>query len=159
MPERNYLRYLAKERAINSEIERLQNTRVGVESLAQQLRRPEVSYADLVNKSDLSYEVVEQVEIAIKYAGYIVRQENEVAKFKDFERKQIPLTFDYKLVPSLRPEARQKLRAIRPTTVGQASRISGVSPADISILLVWLKRTASEPIAQATAADASDDSE
>jgi tRNA uridine 5-carboxymethylaminomethyl modification enzyme len=103
--------------------------------------------------------VVEQVEIAIKYAGYIVRQENEVAKFRDFERKQIPLAFDYKLVPSLRPEARQKLGAIRPTTVGQASRISGVSPADISILLVWLKRTAAAPIAQATGAEAADDSE
>jgi tRNA uridine 5-carboxymethylaminomethyl modification enzyme len=159
LPERNCRKYLAKERAINAEIERLQSTRVGGESLAQQLRRPEVSYVNLVDKSDLSQEVVEQVEIAIKYAGYIVRQENEVAKFKDFERKQIPLAFDYKLVPSLRPEARQKLGAIRPTTVGQASRISGVSPADISILLVWLKRTAAASIAQATAADTSDDSE
>jgi tRNA uridine 5-carboxymethylaminomethyl modification enzyme len=159
LPESNYQKVLAKERAINLEIERLQNTRVGAESLAQQLRRPEVTYSDLVDKSYLSKEVVEQVEIAIKYAGYIVRQENEVAKFRDFERKRIPLAFDYKLVPSLRPEARQKLGAIRPTTVGQASRISGVSPADISILLVWLKRTAAAPIAQATGAEAVDDSE
>jgi tRNA uridine 5-carboxymethylaminomethyl modification enzyme len=159
LPERNYRKYLAKELAINAEIGRLQNTRVGAESLAQQLRRPEVSYSDLVNNSGLSKEVVEQVEIAIKYAGYLVRQENEVAKFKDFERKQIPLAFDYKLVPSLRPEARQKLGAIRPTTVGQASRISGVSPADISILLVWLKRTAADPIVKEAATETTDDSE
>jgi tRNA uridine 5-carboxymethylaminomethyl modification enzyme len=87
-------------------------------------------------------DVQQQVEIILKYAGYIARQENEVAKFKDLENKQIPDAFDYTTVPSLRPEARQKLTKIKPGTVGQASRISGVSPADISILLVWLKRSA-----------------
>jgi tRNA uridine 5-carboxymethylaminomethyl modification enzyme len=84
--------------------------------------------------------VVEQVEIAAKYAGYIARQENEVARFRNLEDKQIPKAFDYSSVPSLRNEARQKLSKIRPGTVGQASRISGVSPADISILMVWLRR-------------------
>ena len=83
---------------------------------------------------------MQQVEIAIKYAGYIARQENEVAKFKSLEDKQIPEGFDYTTVPSLRIEARQKFLKIRPATLGQAARISGVSPADIGILMVWLKR-------------------
>jgi tRNA uridine 5-carboxymethylaminomethyl modification enzyme len=141
LPERNYRRFLAKEQAIHAEIARLEETRVGSESLAQQLRRPEISYADIINNNNcLSVEIMQQVEITLKYAGYIARQEKEVSKFKDLEGKQIPEAFDYSGVPSLRPEARQKLAKIRPTTIGQASRISGVSPADISILLVWLKR-------------------
>jgi tRNA uridine 5-carboxymethylaminomethyl modification enzyme len=141
LPKRNYLKFCEKEKAIVEEMNRLEKTRVGGETLAQQLRRPEVKYQDLIDKYNLSIEVAQQVEIAIKYSGYISRQENEVAKFKDLEHKQIPAAFDYTLVPSLRPEARQKLGKIRPATIGQASRISGVSPADISILLVWLKRT------------------
>jgi tRNA uridine 5-carboxymethylaminomethyl modification enzyme len=140
LPERNYLKFKAKEEAIATEIKRLEMTRVGSETLGQRLRRPEVSYSDIINKSNLSEEVVQQVEISLKYAGYIARQENEVSRFKDLEDKQIPQTFDYSGVPSLRMEARQKLAKIRPATIGQASRISGVSPADISILLVWLKR-------------------
>jgi len=88
----------------------------------------------------LSIEEVQQVEIAIKYAGYIARQESEVEKLHTLEEKQIPSNFDYSTVPSLRNEARQKFQKIRPATLGQASRISGVSPADISILMVWLKR-------------------
>jgi tRNA uridine 5-carboxymethylaminomethyl modification enzyme len=90
----------------------------------------------------LSPDVITQVEIVIKYAGYISRQENEINKFKNLEEKQIPPSFDFATVPSLRMEARQKLTKIRPATLGQASRISGVSPADISILMVWLKRAA-----------------
>jgi tRNA uridine 5-carboxymethylaminomethyl modification enzyme len=78
----------------------------------------------------------------VKYAGYIDRQELEVAKMKKLEDKAIPDAFDYSTVPSLRLEARQKFAKIRPTTLGQATRISGVSPADISILMVWLKRSA-----------------
>ena len=140
LPERNYVQFKAKERAIAQEIERLEKTRVGSETLAQQLRRTEISYTDIINNSILSIEVRQQVEISLKYAGYIVRQEHEVSRFKDLEDKQIPSAFDYSVVPSLRPEARQKLTKIRPATIGQASRISGVSPADISILLVWLKR-------------------
>jgi tRNA uridine 5-carboxymethylaminomethyl modification enzyme len=88
----------------------------------------------------LSDEIVQQVEIAAKYAGYIDRQELEVEKFKKMEDKRIPDTFDFSTVPSLRLEALQKLTRIRPATIGQAARISGVSPADIGILLVWLKR-------------------
>jgi tRNA uridine 5-carboxymethylaminomethyl modification enzyme len=105
------------------------------------LRRPEVTYNDIVShNTSLSDTIIQQVEIAIKYAGYIARQENEVAKFKSLEDKQIPEGFDYSTVPSLRTEARQKLLRIRPATLGQAARISGVSPADIGILMVWLKR-------------------
>ena len=84
---------------------------------------------------------LQQVEIAVKYAGYIDRQELEVQKFKKLEDKSIPDTFDFSTVPSLRLEARQKFAKIRPTTIGQAARISGVSPADISVLMVWLKRS------------------
>jgi tRNA uridine 5-carboxymethylaminomethyl modification enzyme len=84
--------------------------------------------------------VIQQVEIVVKYAGYVERQETEVARSKSLEDKNIPVTFDFSTVPSLRLEARQKFEKIRPQTIGQAARISGVSPADISILLVWLKR-------------------
>jgi tRNA uridine 5-carboxymethylaminomethyl modification enzyme len=140
LPLRNFRKFQEKEAAVKAEILRLETTRNGSETLAQQLRRPEVTYSSLVNKTHLSNIEAQQVEIAIKYEGYIVRQEIEVAKVKGFEQKQIPAAFDYALVPSLRPEARQKLGTIRPATIGQASRISGVSPADISILLVWLKR-------------------
>jgi tRNA uridine 5-carboxymethylaminomethyl modification enzyme len=140
LPLRNYRKFQEKDAAVKAEILRLETTRNGSETLAQQLRRPEVTYSSLVNKTHLSNIEAQQVEIAIKYEGYIVRQEIEVAKVKGFEQKQIPAAFDYALVPSLRPEARQKLGNIRPATIGQASRISGVSPADISILLVWLKR-------------------
>jgi tRNA uridine 5-carboxymethylaminomethyl modification enzyme len=80
----------------------------------------------------------------VKYAGYIDRQELEVRKFKKLEDKAIPETFDFSAVPSLRLEARQKFVKIRPKTIGQAARISGVSPADISILMVWLKNSANE---------------
>jgi tRNA uridine 5-carboxymethylaminomethyl modification enzyme len=109
--------------------------------LAKILSRPEVRYQDLPKRNQALFsEVIQQVEIAIKYAGYIERQESEVAKFKSLEDKTIPDTFDFSTVPSLRLEARQKLTKIRPATVGQAARISGVSPADISILMVSLKR-------------------
>lgn len=141
LPERNYRKFKAKEEAIAAEIQRLENTRSGSETLAQQLRRTEISYANVVNKTALPLDVIQQVEISLKYAGYIARQENEVTKLKTLEDKRIPEMFDYSGVPSLRPEARQKLTLIRPATIGQASRISGVSPADISILLVWLKKS------------------
>jgi tRNA uridine 5-carboxymethylaminomethyl modification enzyme len=109
--------------------------------LVKILSRPEVSYKDLPGKSEsLPEEIVQQVEIAVKYAGYIERQELEVEKFKKMEDKRIPGTFDFSTVPSLRLEASQKLARLRPATIGQAARISGVSPADIGILLVWLKR-------------------
>ncbi len=143
LPDRNYEQFQKKQKAIETELARIQNVRNGKDTLQQILRRPEVSYADLPNRNpDLSSEVIQQVEIAVKYAGYIDRQEVEIEKFKTMEGKQIPSSFDYSTVPSLRNEARQKLTKIRPATLGQASRISGVSPADIAILTVWLKRSA-----------------
>jgi tRNA uridine 5-carboxymethylaminomethyl modification enzyme len=141
LPERNFRQFQTKQQAIEKEILRLESTRDGAETLTQLLRRPELSYADLPAKNpDLSEEVILQVEIAVKYAGYIDRQEIEVARFKTLEDKQIPGSFNYDTVHSLRTEARQKLNQIRPATIGQASRISGVSPSDIGILMVWLKR-------------------
>lgn len=141
LPERNYRKFAAKREAIATELARLEHTRNGSQTLAQILRRPEVRYDDIsYTNSYISEEVIQQVEIAIKYEGYITRQEAEVGKMKAFEEKQIPESFDYADVPSLRNEARQKLAKIRPATLGQASRISGVSPSDIGILMVWLKR-------------------
>jgi tRNA uridine 5-carboxymethylaminomethyl modification enzyme len=140
LPERNYKKFEIKKAAIEAELARLEKTRVGSETLAQRLRRPEAAYADLPNQdTSLSNEVIQQVEIALKYEGYIVRQEIEVAKLKGLEDKQIPVWLDYAKVPSLRTEARQKLAKIQPATLGQASRISGVSPSDIGILMIWMK--------------------
>jgi tRNA uridine 5-carboxymethylaminomethyl modification enzyme len=142
LPDRNYEKFKVKQESIKAELIRLQLTRNGPDTLEQILRRPEVNYQDLPNRDEsISSEVVQQVEIAIKYAGYIDRQQSEIDKFKTLEGKQIPSSFDYSTVPSLRNEARQKLTKLRPATLGQASRISGVSPADIGILTVWLKRT------------------
>jgi tRNA uridine 5-carboxymethylaminomethyl modification enzyme len=86
----------------------------------------------------LPKDVIEQVNINLKYEGYIKRQEQQVAHFKKLEKKKIPATINYDEIGNLRKEARQKLNAIRPSSVGQASRISGVSPADISVLLIYL---------------------
>jgi len=141
LPDRNHQQYMTKMVSINNEISRLLSTYYGSNSLGKILARPEVTYRNLPNRDEtLPDEVVQQVEIAIKYAGYIERQEVEVKKFKSLEDKVIPRLFDFATVPSLRLEARQKLAQIRPATIGQAARISGVSPADISILMVWLKR-------------------
>ena len=146
LPNREYQTFLRKQTLINAEMERLSVTRDGTASLAELLRRPELSYADLPGtKPDLPTDVVEQVEIELKYAGYIARQDVDIAKFKAMEEKQIPSWLDYSTIPSLRTEARQKLIKIRPATVGQASRISGVSPADLSLVLVWMKRGPLEP--------------
>ncbi len=141
LSNRNYQQFLVKETAYKKELIRLQSTYYISDSLAKILSRPEVNYEDLPNRNEaLADDVIQQVEIAVKYAGYIQRQEVEVEKFKNLEDKMIPEVFDFSSVPSLRPEARQKLTEIRPATIGQAARISGVSPADISILMVWLKR-------------------
>ena len=143
LSSRNYRQFVEKRQAITGELSRLHQTRNGAETLAQLLRRPEMNYSSLPSRNvSLSDEVAQQVEIAIKYDGYIARQEAEVEKSKQLEDKQIPAWFNFDGVPSLRTEARQKLNKIRPTTLGQASRISGVSPADVSMLMVWLKRQA-----------------
>ena len=149
LPERHYRLFERKRQAVDAEVERLQETRQGSHTLAQLLCQPGVGYNDIISPNHiLSDDVITQVETVIKYAGYIARQENEVAKMKNLEDKQIPPGFDYDDVPSLRIEARQKLIKIRPATLGQASRISGVSPADVGILMVWLKRGSASSVAQ-----------
>ena len=158
LSESNYRRFKKKELAIKEELLRLKNSHFNLDSLSKILSRPEVRYHDLPSRNDtLSKVVIEQVEIAIKYAGYISRQDIEVVKAKKFEDKIIPAGFDYEKVHSLRTEARLKLAQIRPETIGQAGRISGVSPADISILLVTLKRWGNDQNQQSDEAKPSHD--
>jgi tRNA uridine 5-carboxymethylaminomethyl modification enzyme len=143
LPERHFRKLESKRLAIVSETERLNRTRLGHHTLADLLRRPEVTYATMPERDpNLDPEAAQQVEIALKYAGYIDRQEAEVARFRTMDDHPIALDLSYGSVPGLRTEARQKLEKIRPTTLGQASRISGVSPADIGVVMVWLKRLA-----------------
>ncbi|HZM04473.1 MAG TPA: tRNA uridine-5-carboxymethylaminomethyl(34) synthesis enzyme MnmG [Candidatus Saccharimonadales bacterium] len=140
LPAHNYRQFEAKRMAIEEELARLDTIRDGGEQLSQLLRRPEITYINLPHQNTgLATEVIQQVEIALKYEGYIARQEVEVAKMKTLEDKQIPAWLDYSKVPSLRTEARQKLTKIQPATLGQAARISGVSPSDIGILMIWMK--------------------
>lgn len=158
----DYDTVVTKKNLIEKEIERLKSVSVGASkdnqeflerhnsaplrtaaSLAELMCRPELTY-DLLSEIDpdrtpLPEAVKEQVEIEIKYEGYIERQLRQVAAFKKMEKKRIPENIDYDAISSLRLEARQKLKAFRPTSVGQASRISGVSPADVSVLLVYLE--------------------
>ena len=112
-------------------------------NLAEILCRPELSYEILSeldpDREPLPRDVIEQVDIEIKYEGYMARQLRQIEQFKKMENKKIPENIDYNEVPSLRIEARQKLSMYKPVNVGQASRISGVSPADISVLLVYLE--------------------
>lgn len=112
--------------------------------LADLLRRPQVSYEDIApfdpDRPTLSPAVCEEVEIQIKYAGYLARQEKQVAEFKKEEARRLPENIDYHTIAGLRLEAQEKLNQIRPMSIGQASRISGVSPADIAVLLIWLEQ-------------------
>ena len=160
--EARYQRLLEKEEQIQKEIERVETVHVGTTeavqellesygstplisgaSLADLIRRPELSYEILApvdkKRPELKYDVVEQVNINIKYDGYIKRQKKQVEQFKKLEKKRIPADINYEEIQSLRLEAKQKLSQIRPASIGQASRISGVSPADISVLLVYLE--------------------
>ena len=161
--EERYQRFNEYLEAVRNECARLNETRVGDTeeirsflkpygandlksgaSLAELIRRPELSYEAVApidhGRPDLPKRVREEVNIEIKYAGYIARQNVSVAAFQKMENHAIPQDIDYDDVPSLRIEARQKLKKIRPSSVGQASRIAGVSPADVSILMVYLKR-------------------
>ena len=161
--EERYQRFKAYEKTVNDEIARVEKTFVkmtdalqemlsengtaelkGGASLADLIRRPELSYELLApvdpGRPEISERAAEQVNIAVKYAGYIERQQRQVESFRKMENRRIPEDIDYSKVPSLRIEARQKLEMIRPTSLGQASRIAGVSPADIQVLLVWLKK-------------------
>ena len=112
--------------------------------LADLLRRPQVTYADLApfdpSRPQLPADVTQEVEIQVKYAGYLARQEKQVAQFKAEESKALPAELDYAAIAGLRLEARQKLAQIKPLSIGQAGRISGVSPADIAVLLIWLEQ-------------------
>ena len=161
--EEDYQKLLTKEEMIAKEVKRLKETKVGGAALIQAFLtahgsntlKTAASLAELMCRQELSYEilaeidtdreslpkdVVEQVEIELKYEGYIERQMRQVEQYKKMEKKKIPEDLDYDEVPSLRLEARQKLKAFRPVSVGQASRISGVSPADVSVLLVYLEQ-------------------
>ncbi|MGN0998836.1 MAG: tRNA uridine-5-carboxymethylaminomethyl(34) synthesis enzyme MnmG, partial [Faecousia sp.] len=112
--------------------------------LADLLRRPQIGYSDLApfdaNRPSLPAAVTEEVEIQIKYAGYLARQEKQVEEFKKEESRRLPEDLDYDAIAGLRLEARQKLSQIRPVSIGQAGRISGVSPADIAVLLIYLEQ-------------------
>jgi tRNA uridine 5-carboxymethylaminomethyl modification enzyme len=141
LPERNFRKFSDKRAAVAAELARLQQQREGTELLSQLLRRPEITYGTLPGaRTDLPPEVTEQVEILVKYEGYLNRQAAEVAKVKELDERLIPEGFDFAGIPSMRLEARQKLTQIQPRTIGQAARISGVSPADISLLLVSMRR-------------------
>ena len=161
--EERYQHLLEKERQIDEEVTRLESMFVGCTekvqetlrrynstelksgtSLAELLKRPEIKYEFLADidpdRPLLSKEVTDQVEINLKYDGYIKRQLKQVEQFKKLENKKIPIDLDYKEIGSLRVEAVQKLESYRPLSIGQASRISGVSPADISVILVYLEQ-------------------
>ena len=133
--------FTSKRDLIESEIERLRKTRDGSGTFAEILKRPEVTYQSLpIAKSDLPGDVQQQVEVQIKYEGYIAHDLEQIERFKRLEDKRLPAWIDYEKIPALRYESRQKLNRFRPDSIGQASRISGVTPADIAILLVWLKK-------------------
>ena len=112
--------------------------------LADLLRRPQVTYEDIApfdpDRPELPLAVTEEVQIQVKYAGYLARQEKQVAEFKKEESRLLPENMDYDSIAGLRLEARQKLSQIRPMSIGQAGRISGVSPSDIAVLLIWLEQ-------------------
>lgn len=161
--DERYQKLNDKKRKINEEIKRLQTTTIGTTpqvqafleqhnstllksgmTLEELLKRPEICYNDLkeidIKRPELPEAVTQQVEISIKYEGYIKRQLQQVEQFKKLEKKKLSLDFDYSQVPNLRKEAIQKLNEYQPASIGQASRISGVSPADVSVLLVYLNR-------------------
>jgi tRNA uridine 5-carboxymethylaminomethyl modification enzyme len=141
LSRRDFQRCEEKRVQIDNELRRLRAERIDGRTLEELLRRPDVSYPQLPSEGAPVSEVVrQQVEVSIKYDGYIRRQSFEAKRLKDLESKEIPPAFDYALVPSIRSEARQKLNTIRPQTIGQASRISGVSPSDVNCLLVWLRK-------------------
>ncbi len=131
--------------ALNAMLESRESTPVANSArLADLLRRPQVCYADIApfdpGRPQLSQDVTQEVEIQVKYAGYLERQEKQVAEFKKEEARLLPSDMDYDAITGLRLEARQKLGEIRPMSIGQAGRISGVSPADIAVLLIWLEQ-------------------
>ena len=162
-----YSRFTRKRKQIDQELERLKSTRLNPDEKVQRiirelgtaeisnsftleelLRRPEISYDDLAKlvtpQEDLADEVKEQVAIQVKYEGYIRREWAQVKTLKNLESRKIPPDFDYESIRGITMEAKEKLLKVRPFSVGQASRISGVSPADISVLLVMLEQERQE---------------
>ena len=163
-----YNRVVEKERIIKEEIERLENIKVGANkkmseflekhgstplktgsSLAELIKRPELSYEVVAefdeNRKPIPEDVIEQININLKYDGYIKRQLRQVEQFKKMEKKKLSDNIDYSQINGLRNEAKQKLNMYKPVSIGQASRISGVSPADISVLLIHLEQTKNKP--------------
>ncbi len=163
VPEETYKKVKEKEKQIEEEIKRLNKTVVGASesisnllkqygstplktgtTLAELIRRPELDYKKIKeidkDRKPLPEDIVTQVDINIKYEGYIKRQLKQVEQFKKLENKKLSVDFDYNMVENLRKEARQKLNFYKPLSIGQASRISGVSPADISVLLIYLEQ-------------------
>ena len=163
-----YNRVVEKERLIKEEIERLENIKVGANkkmseflekhgstplktgsSLAELIKRPELSYEVVAefdeNRKPIAEDVIEQININLKYDGYIKRQLRQVVQFKKMEKKKLSDNIDYSQINGLRNEAKQKLNMYKPVSIGQASRISGVSPADISVLLIHLEQTKNKP--------------
>jgi tRNA uridine 5-carboxymethylaminomethyl modification enzyme len=140
--ENHWQVFQGKQQFIETEIDRLRKIRDGSSTYAEILRRPEISYASLpVADQSLSDDVTQEVEIQIKYEGYIARDLEQIDRFKKLEDKILPPWIDYEKISALRFESRQKLTRFRPDSIGQASRLPGVTPADIAILLVWLKRS------------------
>ena len=141
LSDRQFSTFKQKKTSFETELDRIKNTRIKTNSLEQLLKRNDYTHADLPqSETKLTPEVAEQVEITVKYAGYIERQEVEVAQFKKMESKDIPEWIDYDKIPGLRTESRLKLKEIQPATIGLASRISGINPTDVSLLMVWIKR-------------------
>ncbi len=141
LSDRQHEVFLDKKAQFESELERIQTTRQDNSTLEQLLKRNDFTHAKLPQPSGgVSPEVAEQVEITVKYSGYIERQETEIEQFKKMESRQIPSWLDYDRISGLRNESRQKLKEIQPATIGLASRISGINPTDVSLLMVWIKR-------------------
>jgi tRNA uridine 5-carboxymethylaminomethyl modification enzyme len=171
LKEGDYARFASRKKAVTQELERLESIKVvpnshindilaGLgaspikkpHSLKEILRRPEVSYQDLEffetrgNHRLMSEDVISQIEMEIKYEGYIKRQTEQIHKFKKLEDVTIPDTFSYDSIPGLSKEIVQKLTNVRPNSLGQATRISGVTPAAISVLMVYLKRDQNQAV-------------
>ncbi|QNO15006.1 tRNA uridine-5-carboxymethylaminomethyl(34) synthesis enzyme MnmG [Alkalicella caledoniensis] len=161
--EERYVKYLSKVASIEKEIKRLSEYSVNPTSdinsilselgstqlnkkysLVDLLKRPEIKYSDLkrfVDCPQLDFEIIEQVEIQTKYSGYVDKQLSQISRFQKSERTNLPVNIDYNEIKALSSEGKEKLLRIRPETIGQASRISGVSPADISVLLIYLEQS------------------
>jgi tRNA uridine 5-carboxymethylaminomethyl modification enzyme len=144
--DQRWARFEARRNAIARLRESLKTTRVRGNSLFQWLRRPESTWEDLLrlehalDSTEFSQDVITQVIIEAKYNGYIGRQVEQIERFRRLEDKPIPADLDYRAIPQLRAEAREKFERIRPRSLGQAGRISGISPADMATLLIQLKR-------------------